>query len=862
MIIGINGSGKNTLSSMAIFYKGEDITMTFQSETSLAQYTTKVVKVFTPLTAPVTATVGVIDTYSFKATLTAAQTAAIKPGRLNVVIELTDADGKIISKTLSCRLADPYLDGSERSDANFIADIFFIENNNITVNFVRLPSVKQESGDSEIDVMSQKAVSDEFATKADHGYPTGETPKTLRQIEALIANIPPSGGGGEQVQLRTTATYIQWKYESEIVWRNLIAISDLVGPQGPQGPQGLQGQEGQSAYQLWLLQPGNAGKSVEEFISWLQQPSTAMDELINVQLPLKADHGYSADETPKTLKNVEQELQNTFNTVFQEVNEDGFYICDAAGNVMMKVTDSGLDAAQIGSALTAIIQGIAPTSPEVPSETRISSLSITGDDFVTIEPGGHETKTFTLAVLPENAKNRNVIWTCDNGDVIAQSDTHCLVEFHTVGFAVVRCVSLSDSMMFAKHRINVVDSSVVEQVNINYYYNTKPFEAEGEIQLISNTTRAYQLAWGDSTGILPQFDIFNGDDLTPTSQPLISLTAGVSKTVTVPKKVMIPEGVTRLYLIGNSNHFIEFEPFKLYDSTLLGTKRLTLGVLSDVHVTVEDTYHAISNDLPNAWSWFQGEGVNFIAGAGDLTDNGLEEQFTIFNNFWNGKAEVYSCPGNHDIQNSGAVPANWHARSGLPFNFVLKTGNPINNTVSADKREGVLFREDIPEDVVFIFLSLSNSYTSNGVSSSDRLWLEGVLPQYTDKKIFFFHHLGLDGVGGDVEGRYGHNESTTSHYQWLKPILDANPNMLYFHGHSHWRAYLSLVDPDLMYYEDSDESFKSLHCTSSTCSRITHKQPNEGEVMLLEIYDEYLITKTFDVTNNKLQPMGHQIIKL
>ena len=119
--------------------------MTFQSETSLAQYTTKVVKVFTPLTAPVTATVEVIDTYSFKATLTAAQTAAMTPGRLNVVIELTDADSKIISKTLSCRLADPYLDGSERSDADFIADIVFVENNNITVNFVDTTPIIQEA---------------------------------------------------------------------------------------------------------------------------------------------------------------------------------------------------------------------------------------------------------------------------------------------------------------------------------------------------------------------------------------------------------------------------------------------------------------------------------------------------------------------------------------------------------------------------------------------------------------------------------------------------------------------------------------------------------------------------------------------
>ena len=133
------------------------------------------------------------------------------------------------------------------------------------------------------DVYTKDQVVDEFATKADHGYTVNETPKTLKQIEALIGNI--TAGNGEQVQLQATATYIQWKYESEQTWRNLIAISAITGT------------EGRSAYQVWLLQPGNYGKTVEDFMTWIQQPSTEAASDANyaaLYATDKADLAYSA----------------------------------------------------------------------------------------------------------------------------------------------------------------------------------------------------------------------------------------------------------------------------------------------------------------------------------------------------------------------------------------------------------------------------------------------------------------------------------------------------------------------------------------------------------------------------------------
>lgn len=49
------------------------------------------------------------------------------------------------------------------------------------------------------------------------------------------------GADGREIELKKSATHIEWRYSGEAGdsgWNQLIAISELVGPQGPQGPAG------------------------------------------------------------------------------------------------------------------------------------------------------------------------------------------------------------------------------------------------------------------------------------------------------------------------------------------------------------------------------------------------------------------------------------------------------------------------------------------------------------------------------------------------------------------------------------------------------------------------------------------------
>ena len=61
-----------------------------------------------------------------------------------------------------------------------------------------------------------------------------------------------------------------------------VDLGSIIGPQGPQGekgatgatgpkgPQGETGPTGKSAYQVWLAQPGNAGKTETQYIASLK----------------------------------------------------------------------------------------------------------------------------------------------------------------------------------------------------------------------------------------------------------------------------------------------------------------------------------------------------------------------------------------------------------------------------------------------------------------------------------------------------------------------------------------------------------------------------------------------------------------
>jgi hypothetical protein len=129
-----------------IFYKGEDITLNFSSESDMSGYT-KVVKYFTPFSSVKTAVLTPIDNYSFTASLVKEDTADLTAGTLNVVIEFTQGDEKSITKTAAFRFVDAYTDGGERTNVDVDIDVVFTNDIYIDINFVGL-NLKTINGQS------------------------------------------------------------------------------------------------------------------------------------------------------------------------------------------------------------------------------------------------------------------------------------------------------------------------------------------------------------------------------------------------------------------------------------------------------------------------------------------------------------------------------------------------------------------------------------------------------------------------------------------------------------------------------------------------------------------------------------------
>lgn len=69
------------------------------------------------------------------------------------------------------------------------------------------------------------------------------------------------GASGREVEFRTTATHIQWRYVGSLTWTDLILLTELQGPQGEPGPPGgavvtYTAGENLSAGRLVILQSG------------------------------------------------------------------------------------------------------------------------------------------------------------------------------------------------------------------------------------------------------------------------------------------------------------------------------------------------------------------------------------------------------------------------------------------------------------------------------------------------------------------------------------------------------------------------------------------------------------------------------
>lgn len=75
-----------------------------------------------------------------------------------------------------------------------------------------------------------------------------------------------SGGGADarEIELRKSATAIQWRYTGDETWNDLVTLAEITGAQGEQGIQGLQGPTGPQGEPGIQGEKGEAGAQGEQ----------------------------------------------------------------------------------------------------------------------------------------------------------------------------------------------------------------------------------------------------------------------------------------------------------------------------------------------------------------------------------------------------------------------------------------------------------------------------------------------------------------------------------------------------------------------------------------------------------------------
>lgn len=71
-----------------------------------------------------------------------------------------------------------------------------------------------------------------------------------------------SGVDAREIELRKSATAIQWRYTGDETWNDLVALAEITGAQGEQGIQGEKGEAGAQGEQGPAGEPGKDGRGI------------------------------------------------------------------------------------------------------------------------------------------------------------------------------------------------------------------------------------------------------------------------------------------------------------------------------------------------------------------------------------------------------------------------------------------------------------------------------------------------------------------------------------------------------------------------------------------------------------------------
>ena len=275
----------------------------------------------------------------------------------------------------------------------------------------------------------------------------------------------------------------------------------------------------------------------------------------------------------------------------------------------------------------------------------------------------------------------------------------------------------------------------------------------------------------------------------------------------------------------------------------------SFGVLSDVHLGRSAIYP--DEDFENALNFFKNKGVKMTCICGDISQNGKEEEFLLFQQLSSKAAfPVYTVTGNHDCTSSGEhIDTDlWTQYTGLPLVF--------EKSVEVDGRVDH-----------FLFLGMSRwKFSSTIYLESSVMWLAEKLEEYRNDRCYIFTHPFFPDRAGNLNEIYpSGNWLKGSQLAILQKLCDSYPNTVWFSGHSHWEWKLQKYQDRANIYNVTGPSQRAsgwcvhipscgVPITSDGTTRVDNVHGSEGAVV--EVYNDHVDILGIDLKSGKYLPIA------
>lgn len=276
------------------------------------------------------------------------------------------------------------------------------------------------------------------------------------------------------------------------------------------------------------------------------------------------------------------------------------------------------------------------------------------------------------------------------------------------------------------------------------------------------------------------------------------------------------------------------------------TKRYSFCAISDVHISGSESYKTSVEDFQNALTFVENSDCAFTCICGDLTENGGDVQLSKYKGIVDAYAKtkpVYAISGNHEFYSV--------------YNILEQfTEKHLYYTVSnkpTDYASRNYYNSAVGENDVFVMVGHAGTWDAGTQFTVAELqWLYETLEANRNKRCFVFCHVFpyKDGVG-NANGAYPNDMWTSTVGTVFENLMKHYKNTVLFHGHSHFRFSLQMVDEKANY--SSAVGYRSVHIPSLAVPRdgayATIHAESEGYIV--DVYDDYIILNGRDFIDNE-----------